>query len=538
MIYTSPFPERPVPEKTLYDIMFNTERKFIPKDDHPLYIDVKTGATTYYGEIQTMTLTIAAGLQKLGLKQGDVVATCSYNHVIKLIFFFFKKKKGGVFAAIDRATTVSSLIDDLDLVKAKFIVGHERTLEKVLEAAKAVKIPKENILVFGDNQIGDVQPLRRTLMCHGQLDEPSPCTKDELKTRPIFLYYTSGTTGRKKAVTLTNASLASSLLQRDEWDLSKARNLTYTELHHGSSLVVGILMAIYNGVSTYIMSDFDFEEYCHLIEKHQITHSAIQPWIASRLGKDPIVDKYDLSSIQGLISAGSTLDLSIVEAVEKRIGKILLNVYATTEVLGILVITPALVKNGYTGVLAGGFSARIIDGNGNDVKIGEVGEFLVKGPSRTPGYYNNPKATAAAIDEEGFYHTGDLVTITEEGYISFYDREKDLIKYELYHIQPGEIESVLVSSPKVNDCAVIGVYKEELCTEVPRAFVMLSNGFEKTDDVARELEQLVADNLPDYKHLRGGVTIMDSLPRTTTGKVIKPELRALAKREEEAIVTA
>jgi acyl-coenzyme A synthetase/AMP-(fatty) acid ligase len=140
--------------------------------------------------------------------------------------------------------------------------------------------------------------------------------------------------------------LASSLLQRKEWDLSKARNLTYTELHHGSSLVVGILMAVYSGVTTYIMSDFDFEEYCRLIEKHQITHSAIQPWIASRLGKDPIVDKYDLSSIQGLISAGSTLDLSIVETVEKRIGITLLNVYATTEVLGLLLVTPELVKNG------------------------------------------------------------------------------------------------------------------------------------------------------------------------------------------------
>lgn len=95
------------------------------------------------------------------------------------------------------------MIDDLELVNAKFIVGHERTLEKVLSAAKEVNIPKENVLVFGDKDIGGIQPLRKTLMCHGQLDEPSPCTKDELKTRPIFLYYTSGTTGRKKAVTLT-----------------------------------------------------------------------------------------------------------------------------------------------------------------------------------------------------------------------------------------------------------------------------------------------------------------------------------------------
>jgi long-subunit acyl-CoA synthetase (AMP-forming) len=81
MIYTSPFPEQPVPEETLYDIMFKLERNFKPKSDHPLYIDAKTGATTYYGEIETMILTIAAGLQKLGLEKGDIVATCSYNHV-------------------------------------------------------------------------------------------------------------------------------------------------------------------------------------------------------------------------------------------------------------------------------------------------------------------------------------------------------------------------------------------------------------------------------------------------------------------------
>lgn len=168
---------------------------------------------------------------------------------------------------------------------------------------------------------------------------------------------------------------------------------------------------------------------------------------------------------------------------------------------------------------------RLVDDDGNDVPEGEPGELWIKSPYNTRGYYNNPEATQAAF-KDGWLMTGDILQQRgERGLWYVTDRKKELIKYKGIQVAPAELEGLLQSHPLIDDAAVIGVPGED--TEVPRAYVVADRRRISEEDI----KTLVREKMAAYKQLRGGVHFIDEIPRNAVGKILRKDLRELAKRD-------
>lgn len=327
---------------------------------------------------------------------------------------------------------------------------------------------------------------------------------------------------------ITQRILATSIFFKDDWPFSNLKTLAYTEFHHVSSLVFGMTIYIYSSVTSYVMPHYTLPNFCSAIETFKINLTTTQPFVIAALAKGDIAEKYDFSSLKFVLCGGAALDEKVTTKVKERLGINILNAYGMTEVLGLFDTNAEVVAAKGIGLLAPNFEARIVDSEGNDVPEGQMGELWVRGPTVTLGYYGNPEATAATFDSDGYLHTGDLFRCDENGIFFFIDREKDLIKYLLYHIYPSDIEKVLMKHPKVSDCAVIGVYCPEDVTELPRAYVELVDG-EKENDIRQEILEYANSRLPDSMQLRGGVIILNEFPRTGFGKIQRHVLRQNAR---------
>jgi len=170
-------------------------------------------------------------------------------------------------------------------------------------------------------------------------------------------------------------------------------------------------------------------------------------------------------------------------------------------------------------------SCRLVDDDGNDVEEGKPGEVWVKGPVVTRGYYGNPQATKDSF-VDGWFCTGD-VAVWKNGLPYIVDRKKELIKYKGIQVAPAELEALLLTHPKILDAAVIGV--DVPGTEVPRAYVVAEKGLTEQD-----IKDFVKGKVADYKQLRGGVKFMDVIPKSPSGKILRKDLRELAKKEPQA----
>ena len=380
-------------------------------------------------------------------------------------------------------------------------------------------MPIENILLFGDESVGDIQTVDQALLSEEELATPYPYTADQIQNDPSYLYFTSGTTGAKKAVIITQSTIIATLSLKDKWLPVGTHTLAYTEFHHVSSLITAMHLPLFTGCVAYVMPHYTFENLCSAIEKYKISVTTTQPYIIAALAKDNIARNYDLSSLNFVYCAGAALELAVTLSVKERIGLKVINFYGMTEAIGVFDADESTSLVNGIGYVASGFTAKTIDEQGNEVPQGEVGELLVKGPTITRGYYRNPKATTEAIDSEGYLHTGDLVKCDEEGMFTYMTRCKDLIKYRLAHIHPTSIENVLLAHPKVADCAAVGVYSPELVTELPRAYILLNDGEKLNREVIKELEEYSNSQLADEMRLRGGIIIVDSFPRTPSGKI-------------------
>jgi acyl-coenzyme A synthetase/AMP-(fatty) acid ligase len=388
-----------------------------------------------------------------------------------------------------------------------------------------VGLPRKNIFVFGDKEINGIRSVTETLLSGDQLAVPYNYSEYEITHSPAYLYYTSGTTGDKKAVALTQYSIQASFLLKEDWDITSEKVIAYTEFHHASSLVVVMHMAIFFGIPVYVMANYTFPKLCQAIQNFKITFFATQPYIIAAMANDEVLNQYDFSSLKSVICGGAALDNAVARLVVDKVSFQVLNGYGMTEALGMFKNTPAITYMGGVGSIAPGFTAKLIDEDGNEVKDGQMGELIVKGPTITQGYYRNAKATRSTIDSDGFLHTGDLLRCNKDGIFFYIDRFKDLIKYKLHHIYPSDIESVLFTHPMVFDCAVIGVYSPEFTTELPRAYVQLVDCEEYSSEIEQEIHDYVDSRVPDERRLRGGVFIVNSFPRTASGKIQRRVLR-------------
>jgi acyl-CoA synthetase (AMP-forming)/AMP-acid ligase II len=286
------------------------------------------------------------------------------------------------------------------------------------------------------------------------------------------------------------------------------------------------------------MPSFDLTEFLANIADRKCTHAFIAPPVAVALAKHPLVERYDLSSLRGIMSGAAPLDEDLGRAVTDRLRTPLVQGYGMSELSPVSHVTPFDGGRELVGSVAPLSScgwtvpnsvSKIVDSEtGTEIDppasgLSDAGELWFKGPNVMAGYLNNETATAETIDDDGFLHTGDIARVDSSGCVYIVDRLKELIKYKGYQVPPAELEAVLLTHPQIADAAVIGVRDPDSGEEVPKAFVVRQpeSGDDLTDAAVMEF---VADHVAPYKKVRQ-VAFIEAIPKSASGKILRKDLR-------------
>jgi 4-coumarate--CoA ligase len=282
-------------------------------------------------------------------------------------------------------------------------------------------------------------------------------------------------------------------------------------------------MGLAGGATIVTMPRFDLEQFLALHQEHGLTRAFVAPPMVVALAKHPLVDRYDLSALRMIFSGAAPLSAELALECGARLDCEVVQGYGMTELSPVTHATPpGDFVPGSVGITVPNTELRIVDpASDADRGVGEDGEVWVRGPQVMKGYLNNPAATEATIDRDGWLHTGDIGHVDANGHLFVVDRLKELIKYKGFQVPPAELEALLLTHPAVADAAVIGVPDEE-AGEIPAAFVVLQPGAEAT---AEDIQAFVAGQVASYKQVRR-LTFIEAVPKSPSGKILRRLLRA------------
>jgi acyl-CoA synthetase (AMP-forming)/AMP-acid ligase II len=482
----------------------------------PALIDGPSGRELSFGELAESVQALAAGLAARGFGAGDTLAIYLPNLPEYAIAFH------GVAAAGGRATTVNPLYTAGELAHqlrdsdARLLVTVGPCLDVARQAAGDTDV--EEVFVVGE---GDgATPFAELLADPGQAPSPTIDPAADLAVLP----YSSGTTGLPKGVMLTHRNLVANVLQTQAgFGISDDDTLIgCLPFFHIYGQTVIMNQGLWAGATIVTMPRFDLEQFLDLLERHAVTRAYVVPPIALALAKHPAVEGRDLSSLRTIMSGAAPLGAELSQQVAERIGCQVIQGYGLTETSPVTHVNrpDRQVKPGTIGPPLPETECRIIDPeSGEDVGEGERGELLIRGPQVMSGYLNNPDATAATIDGDGWLHTGDIATRDADGFYEIVDRLKELIKYKGFQVPPAELEALLITHPAVADVAVVGVPDEE-CGEIPKAFVVPADDELDSD----ELMAWVAERVAPQKRIRLIETI-EEIPKSPSGKILRRVLK-------------
>lgn len=469
-----------------------------------------------YAELADATSRFASGIQRLGIEPGDRVAVQLPNLAQFVIAIWGCWKAGAVPSPMNPLLRRREIAYQLKDSGAKLLVGLVHFLGEI-EPAVAESGSVEIVTVGGESPKTRFREL---------LDAP-PQFVDRADSDIALQPYTSGTTGKPKGVLLTHRNLRSNVEAITELfplDPADDRVLIPIPMFHITGMTVMMLSPLTRGSTIYPMLQWDADEALRLIEEHEITDFLAVPTIYIDLLHHPKLDACDLSSLEICSSGGARMPVPLLQAFDVR-GIPIYEGYGLTETSPVTHTNLAAPERvpGSIGWPVQGTECKIVDGKGNAVPPGEVGELVIRGPQVMKGYHRNPEATEAVLDPDGFFHTGDLAQVDERGYYYIVDRLKDMINVGGLNVYPKEVEHVLYEHPAVAECAVVGI-PDERKGETVKAFVQLASGHQPTESLREELKDHCLREIAAYKHPRV-IEFVESLPKTASGKVQKYRLR-------------
>ncbi|MCU0634306.1 MAG: AMP-binding protein, partial [Gemmatimonadaceae bacterium] len=422
MILRSPHPDPSIPSLTLTEFVFARAHEW---PDRLAVTCGVTGQSYTYAELQSAVRACAAGLWARGVRHGDVIGLVSMNTPDFIVLLHGAACIGAVTTTINPTATAHEIADQLRDAGARLLVTAAALVEKAREVAQHAAIT--DLIVFGSTEgaTSFASILRPDLAVPEVTVDPS---RDL-----VVLPYSSGTSGLPKGVMLTHRNLVANLVQTvagdrilDEGD----RLIAVLPFFHIYGMVPVMNGALMLGCHLVTLPRFDLELFLTTIETHGITFAHIVPPILVALAKHPMVDDYTLTSLRALFSGAAPLGAELAHAVEQRLGCIVRQGYGLTETSPVTHFHPQhgpRAVHGSVGPLVPGTEARLVDvETGRDVAPGERGELWMRGPQVMRGYLNRPDATAAVIDAEGWFHSGDVAVVDEHGWFTIVDRVKEL----------------------------------------------------------------------------------------------------------------
>ncbi|GAA5915766.1 hypothetical protein JCM6882_003851 [Rhodosporidiobolus microsporus] len=545
MVYTSTYPPvTPQRQHTggVFSFLFApTSPNF--REDKVALVDALTGTETTYGQLRSSSLRLADGLTRVaGLKRGDTVLVFSPNSTLYPVLLFGSQAAGLIASTANAGYTPSELAHQLEVSGASVVLAAAELLETTQKAVKEVGLGMDRVFVLPDAKGELPAKLPAGARSWKELDgrdgfEPVAFTEKQAKEDIAYLPFSSGTTGKGKGVALSSFNCTSCMLQtastKDLFDRGDTV-LSCLPMSHIFGLIVMLHLHLYNGGKLIILPKFDLVQALEAIQRYKCTTALIVPPVALALAKHPLVDKYDLSSLRFILSGAAPLSAGLQQALAARLKPVKvvqgLGMSETTSV-SILPDISNVVKPGSVGKLLSTTVARLVDPDGRDVKEGESGELWLRGPNNMLGYHRNEQATRETITEDGWLKTGDICERDDEGHYFVVDRSKDLIKYKGFQVAPAEVEGVLLTSPLVADAAVIGIWSDEHATELPRAYIVPNAEHARSSSLAADVAKFIEEQLAPHKRLRGGVVVVEAIPKSPSGKILKKDLRVLAAKE-------
>jgi long-chain acyl-CoA synthetase len=368
-------------------------------------------------------------------------------------------------------------------------------------------------------QVDDAD-LRSALEGHG----PAASSADADDTDDAVILYTSGTTGQPKGAQLTHGGLARNARLTAETLLQNHPNdvmMGCLPLFHVFGLTCGLNATVLAGGTLTLLPRFDAGKALDIIARDRVTIFEGVPTMYAGMLHHPAADSADTTSLRVCVSGGAAMPVEILRGFEEKFGCVILEGYGLSETSPVASFNhpnrPR--KPGSIGTPVEGVEMRLVSDSGDPVPAGEVGEIAIRGHNLMKGYWGKPAATAEAVPD-GWFRTGDLARIDDDGYYYIVDRKKEMIIRGGYNVYPREIEEALHEHPAVAEVAVIGMPHAELGEEVGAA-VALKPGAEATP---AELQQFVKARVAAYKYPRR-VWLVAGLPKGPTGKILRREVR-------------
>ena len=475
-----------------------------------------------FNELDATSNRCANALVKLGVTTGDRVTLYSSNSWEWIVSYYGALKVGAVINPINVMLT-SAEVEFVanDCGASVVIASHEKALS--IQGVKEKSKVRE-VIAFGDEALP-----AGILSFNDILDE----SDDEFQIGEIdphslsTIGYTSGTTGHPKGACLShhgillNVAMTALMHQRSEKDTV----VTALPCPHvyGNVVMSG---AIQTGMALVLHPSFEEKTILQSIQDNQATMFEGVPTMYMFLLNHPELDSYDLSSLRCCTVGGQTMPVPKMEEVEEKFGCPLIELWGMTELggLGTTFASNGPIKHGSIGVVLPYVEARIADTEdaSKTLPAKEVGELMIKGGLVMQGYYGNEQATRDTITPDGWLHTGDVASMDEDGCIFIVDRKKDMILTAGYNIYPAELERVIAGHPDVALVAVGSIPDEEK-GELAKAYIVpKTNSTPDADDIIK----FSREHLAAYKVPRA-VQFVDDLPKTSTGKVMRRELRTL-----------
>ncbi len=494
-----------------------------------------------YRELDLLSDRFSASLANLGVGKGDRVAIFLPNTPQFIIAYYGVLKVGAVFTTISPLHKEREIKHQLLDSEAETIITLDSQYSVVEAVSERTKL--KHAIITSVDEHAKVPNARRVfepkLKAHSFKEL---LTENKLQpTKPLIdpdedlaaLQYTGGTTGTAKAAMLTHTNLVTNAAAFAAWikcSPAKETFLTALPLFHIYGMTTSLNVPVITAAKIVLLSRFGPAETLAAIQAHRVTVFCGVPTMYQALLANPDLGNYDLTSIRVCISGSSPLPPQIQKKFMQITGGLLAEGYGLTEASPVTHCNPVdktmrAVKVGSIGLPLPDTDARIVDLETGEKTLsqGNTGELAVKGPQVMKGYWRRPEETALVL-HDGWFLTGDIAHMDQDGYFYITDRKKDLIKYKDYSVYPRELEDILSEHPAVKLCGVVGK-PESPVGEVPKAFIVLKEGFALS---AEEIMAFVNDKVAPYKAIRE-VEFRKELPISSAGKVLKRLLVSASK---------
>ncbi|KAF0919745.1 hypothetical protein E2562_031081 [Oryza meyeriana var. granulata] len=489
--------------------------------DRPALVDSATGIAVSYPSFLAAVRSLAGGLwSSLGLRPGDVALVVAPSRLDVPVLDFALMSIGAVVSPANPVSTPEEYEHQVKLSNPVVAFAAPEV---------AAKLPGHvRYIVIGSDEY-------RRLASDGRHAPPPAVAVKQSDTAAVL--YSSGTTGRVKAVAITHRNLialiamhadnrekvAREAAEAGEQPPPPAVTLIPIPLFHVFGFMM-VLRSVSMGETSVLMERFDFVAALRAIERYRVTLLPAAPPVLVAMVKSEEARRRDLSSLLVIGIGGAPLGREVAEQFAAVFPDVeIVQGYGLTESSGAVAATVGPEESkayGSVGKLASHLQAKIVDpSTGEELGPGQRGELWVRGPVVMKGYVGDDEATAATVDSEGWLKTGDLCYFNEDGFLYIVDRLKELIKYKGYQVPPAELEHILQSHPEIADAAVIP-YPDEEAGQLPMAFIVRQPGSNITEE---QVMDYVAKHVAPYKKVRR-VAFVTAIPKSPAGKILRREL--------------